>query len=84
MTHTAPNTKQFTIKWLTRDPVAIVAIRKRFGIPQYTTINGWSPAEIRPEDLEMFEETRCRGFFSIMDYKWCKNGGTFAFIYRKL
>ena len=72
-----------TIKWLTRDTAAIRKIRERFNIPNYTTVNGWSPAEIPDEDMELFRETAKRGFFSILGYKWCKNGVHFSFIYRK-
>lgn len=80
MTHTEP--QKLTIKWLTKDKVAIDAIRRRFNIPNYTTINGWSPAEIAPEDMKLFEECAHRGFFGFLPYKWCKNGGTFSFISR--
>ena len=58
---------------------AIEAIRKRFNIPHYTTLNGFSPAEISDEDMPIFEETARRGFFSILRVKWCKNGGVYSF-----
>ena len=80
MTHTEP--QKLTIKWLTKDKEAIDAIRRRFNIPNYTTINGWSPAEITAEDMALFEECARRKFFIIMPYKWCKNGGTFSLISR--
>lgn len=54
-------------------------IREKFGIPKYETLNGWNPAEIKDEDWELFEETARRGFFYIMDKKWCKNGGQYIF-----
>lgn len=81
MTHTEP--QKLTIRWLTKDKDAIDAIRKRFNMPTYTTLNGWSPALINEEDIELFEECGRRKFFKIMPYKWCKNGGTFSFIFRQ-
>lgn len=70
---------QFTVRWITRDPVKIDAIRKRFDIPDYTTMNGWSPAEIKREDMSVFNECIKRGLFSIIPKKWCKNGGLYIF-----
>lgn len=67
------------VRWNTRDQEAIAAIRKRFNIPTYTTVNGWSPAEIKPEDMPMFEECARRNFFGIIRRKWCKNGGQYFF-----
>lgn len=67
------------INWRTRDREAIRLIRKRFGIPTYTTVNGLSPADISDEDMAMFEETAKRGFFSFWHQKWCINGGVLAF-----
>lgn len=67
------------IRWRTRDKKAIYAIRERFKIPEYNTINGWSPAEIETQDIELFKECVRRGFFSIIPGKWCKNGEVFSF-----
>lgn len=67
------------VRWATNDREAIAAIRKRFDIPTYTTVNGWTPAEIKPEDMELFEECARRGFFGIIRRKWCKNGGHYVF-----
>lgn len=77
MTATAP--EKLLIRWDTRDPDAIEAIRRRFNIPKHTTVNGITPAEIKPEDRELFEETARRGFFGIIRRKWCKNGGQYIF-----
>lgn len=71
------------VRWITRDEAAIVAIRKRFDMPTYTTVNGWTPCEIKPEDMDVFEECACRGFFCIIRKKWCKNGGQYIFSSRK-
>ena len=68
------------IRWVTRDGQAILAIRKRFNIPDYVTLNGYSPALVDERDMEVFEECARRGFFSIIPLKWCKNGEAFAFI----
>lgn len=75
MTHT----EKLVIRWVTKDREAIAAIRKRFNIPQYTTVNGFSPVALKEEDREVFEETARRGYFSIFCEKWCKNGGTISF-----
>lgn len=80
MTPTA--NKNIVIKWQTKDKVAIEAIRKRFGIPKYTTVNGLSPAEVTPEDWSVFEECANRHFFGIMDMEWHKNGAQYIFISR--
>lgn len=74
---------KFVIRWATTDKEAIAAIRKQFGMPTYTTVNGWTPVEIKPEDMELFEECARRGFFGILSQKWCKNGGQYIFISRK-
>ncbi len=70
------------IRWITRDTTAIAAIRKRFNLPYYTTLNGWTPAEIKPEDIDVLEECARIGFFSIIRQKWCKNGGQYIFTSR--
>ncbi len=74
--------ERLIIRWATKDRAAIEAIRKRFGIPRYTTVNGLSPVELKPEDREVFEECERRGFFSIIRRKWCKNGAHFVFLIR--
>lgn len=79
MIPTAPTVERLIVRWVTRDKEAITAIRKRFGIPDYTTVNGLSPAEIKPEDMPMFEECARRNFFGIIRKKWCKNGGQYIF-----
>lgn len=71
------------VKWLTRDKAAIEAIRKKFGMPDYTTINGWTPVEIKLSDRAMFEECAKRRFFSIIREKWRKIGGLYIFNSRK-
>ena len=81
MTHTEP--VRVIVRWTTRDEEAIAAIRKHFNLPNYTTLNGWTPAEIKLEDMDMFEECARRGFFGIIREKWCKNGGQYIFSSRK-
>lgn len=76
------NSQNITIKWLTRDEGAKRKIRERFGIPDYTTLNGWSPVYLKQEDLPLFEETRNRGFFTVLPVKWWQNGVHFTFKYR--
>ena len=77
---TETGNKKLVVKWgygISDD--AIEAIRKRFNIPHYTTLNGFSPVEIAKEDMPIFEETARRGFFTIFRKEWCKNGDTFSF-----
>lgn len=78
----ATEDNRLVIRWVTRDVDAIAAIRKRFGMSSYTTVNGWTPCEIKPEDRELFEECARRGFFGILNEKWQKNGGQYVFISR--
>ena len=80
MTHTEP--EKIVIRWTTKDENAIAAIRKRFNMPSYTPLHGWSPVEVKPEDKDIFEECARRGFFGIMPQKWCKNGEQYIFISR--
>lgn len=70
------------VRWATRDEEAIAAIRRRFNLPSYTTLNGWTPAEIKPEDMAVFEECARRGFFGIIRQKWRKNGDQYIFTSR--
>lgn len=74
---------KLVVCWKKSDAATIKRIRQRFGMPTYTTVNGWTPAEILEEDMPLLEETARRGFISILRHvKWCKNGGTYSFIYR--
>ncbi len=75
--------EQLWVRWTTRDEEAIKQIRKYFGMPRYTTLNGFTPCEIDSKDMAMLKETAKRGFLSIINEKWCKNGETFSFISRK-
>lgn len=60
-----------TIYWNTRhlDPKDVLKIKKkirdRFSIPNYTTVNGETPCEIRDEDMELLRETESRGYIQI-------------------
>lgn len=40
-------------------------IRNRFGIPDYMSVAGETEAYIKDDDLELFNETCKRGFFTI-------------------
>ena len=57
--------RKLTIYWVTNDREARNAIRARFGVPPYTTVNGETDAEIRDEDMALLEETARRGFIQI-------------------
>lgn len=80
MNHTEP--ERLTIRWATRIEDVREKIRKRFGIPEYCTLNDWSPVEIKAEDMEVFQECAKRGFFGILPVKWCKKGGHYIFTTR--
>lgn len=59
------------------DPAAIASLREKFGIPQYTTVNGESPCEVDYEQMQLLRECERRGFLTIRDKKWRKNGDQF-------
>ena len=40
-------------------------IREKFNIPEYTSINGETPCNIRDEDMELLRECENRGFIQI-------------------
>lgn len=82
MTPTEP--RKVAVKWITRNSLIIESIRRIFNIPPYTTMNGFSPAEIIPEDWELFQECAIRNYISIIDVKWCKNGDLYTFKNRNL
>ena len=46
---------EMIVRWITRDADAIAAIRKRFNMPNHTTLNGLTPVDVRNEDMEVFE-----------------------------
>lgn len=66
------------IYWVTKDAEAIAAIRKHFGLPKYTTVNGLTPGAIEDKDMSMFEETARRGFFRYQKAEWTFNGATYS------
>ncbi len=74
---------QLWVCWHTAEAEAIERIRRYFGMPYYTTLNGLTPCEIDTKDMSMLKETANRGFFSIINEKWCKNGGVYSFLSRK-
>lgn len=69
---------KLVIRWRTRDKDAVAAIRKRFGIPNYDTVNGYSPVALKSEDKELFEKTAKLGFFSILRKGWTFNGASYS------
>lgn len=71
-------TTRCVVYWHNRvSPEAIEAIRKKFGIPHYTTVNGESPCEVDDEQMALLRECERRGFLAIRQKKWCKNGDQF-------
>lgn len=73
--------EKITIRWVTRDKEVIERIRLWFGISTYTTINGFSPAEIAKEDIPLLQDLEQRGFLQIRQEKWCKNGDEITFLF---
>ena len=73
--------QKLIIRWSTNDRQAIAAIRKFFGWEDYTTLNGYSPVSLKLSDTPMFNECKRRGFFGLINGKWCKNGGRYIFIF---
>ena len=74
-----PSNGNILVVWTTRDKSLIRRIRERFSLPAYTTLNGITPAKIKPEDMPLLEETASRGFIQIWRRKWCNNGGSISF-----
>jgi hypothetical protein len=66
------------VYWKKCDPSAIRSIRAKFGIPNYTTINGESPCEVDEEQMKLLRQCEERGFLSIRMKKWCKNGAHYV------
>ena len=60
-----------TIYWDTKHldpkdaPRIIKKIRDRFNIPDYTTVNGETPCNIKDEEMELLRETERRGYIQI-------------------
>lgn len=56
-----------TICWLKagRRKEVREAIRKRFGISDYMSVNYETPCEIREEDMDLLRETARRGFVEL-------------------
>lgn len=73
-----PNEQKTVIRWGTKDEESINLIRRRFGIPEYTTLNGYSPVLLKAEDREVFEETARRGFFSFRNSEWTFSHGVYS------
>lgn len=78
MTHIAQEGEKIIIHWWTRNEESIRLIREYFGIPQYTTVNGKTPAILKPKDQEMFEETARRGYFTYRRVEWTFNGLSYS------
>lgn len=78
MNHTDPDGEKVIIRWITRNKESIHLIRKRFYIPNYTTINGMTPTILKPEDIADFEETARRGYFSYVKAHWTFNGASYS------
>ncbi len=69
---------KIVLKWCTKDEEAIAAIRKRFNLPKYTTINGFTPGTLEQEDKAVFDECVNRGFFTYREADWQFNGLSYS------
>lgn len=58
-----------TIYWKTKDRTSISRIREKFNFPNYMTVNGETPCDVREEDMELLRETEKRGFIQIRNKK---------------
>lgn len=72
------NGEKVLVYWRTKDDDAIAHIRKYFNLPNYTTLNGWTPGKIQRKDMAMFEECARRGFFHFRRKEWTYNGVTYS------
>lgn len=79
MTMDTSEGEKIVIYWRTRNEETIRRIRERFGIPDYNTLNGRTPALLKPEDKALFDETERRGFFCYARTEWTFNGSTYSF-----
>lgn len=70
--------EKIVIHWRTRDKESVRRIRERFGIPPYITINGLTPAVLKPQDKELFDETARRGYLSYWITQWSFNGVSYS------
>ncbi len=78
MNHIEKTGVRILIHWITKDEDSIRFIRERFGIPRYTTVNGHTPAILPIEDVDMFEETVRRGYFTYQQVDWVFDGKTYS------
>lgn len=60
----------FRIYWKTRNKEAIRQIREKFGMPNGTTVNGETEADIDAELVPLLRETARRGFIQIRKQKY--------------
>lgn len=70
--------RKIVIRWRTRDEAVIANLRKQFRLPSYTTLNGWTPGEVNPEDMAVFESCVRLGYFTYMEKEWTYNGVTYS------
>lgn len=70
--------QKIIIHWHTKNSESIRLIRERFGVPTYTTLNGLTPALLKPEDRAVFDETARRGYFTYHHAEWTFNGFSYS------
>lgn len=53
------------VYWITKDAEKIIAIRERFNLPTYTSLNGETPADVSESDMELLRECEKRGLIQL-------------------
>ena len=56
---------KLTVYWHTADKRTVDAIRQKFNIPRYTSVNGETTAEIEESLMPLLLECEKRGFIQI-------------------
>lgn len=69
---------KIVIRWRTRDEEKIDRIRLRFGLPGYTTLNGFTPGYLHAKDRELVEECVRRGFLTFQEREWSVSGNVYS------
>lgn len=66
------------VRWVCTDKDVIKRIRERFKLPDYTTLNGFTPGMVADKDMAVLEETARRGFLTFELKEWSYNGKSYA------
>lgn len=53
------------VYWVTKDTEKVTAIREKFNLPTYTSLNGETPADVSESGMELLRECEKRGLIQI-------------------